>query len=216
MLLERGGVFSNESVRRRPMNFVHWRAVDQDGYDLLKRLLGKQGGRSRRMVTGKLGSFAATRQKIMPGVEHRSRKDLNNRAENSQIPARKRGRAMQGFRSWRGLQRFVGVFSTLRNLSFPSRPSRRSAISIHLLSFIFATHRKSDGQTEGQFTKLELVKRQIYDRQSLICSRCGRARPADHDAPDVRQSQSCTPIHSPDHVAGLQQAMRLRLGSEVR
>jgi len=125
-----------------------WRAVDQDGYALdeivqarrnakaaqrlLKRLLHKQGCRPRRMVTDKLGSYAAARQKIMPGVEHRSHKGLNNRAENSHVPLRKRERTMQGFRSWRGLQRFVDVFSALRNLFVPSRPSRRSAIAIHL------------------------------------------------------------------------------------
>ena len=39
---------------------------------------------------------------------------------------------MQGFRSWRALQRFVDVFSAFRNLFVPSRPSCRSAIAIHL------------------------------------------------------------------------------------
>jgi len=39
---------------------------------------------------------------------------------------------MQGFRSWRGLQRFVDVFSALRNLFVPPRPFRRSAFAIHL------------------------------------------------------------------------------------
>ena len=125
-----------------------WRAVDQDGYvldelvqvrrsakaaqRLLKRLLHQQGCRPRRMVTDKLSSYAAARRKIMPGVEHRSHKGLNNRAENSHVPLRKRERAMQGFRSWRGLQRFVEVFSAFRNLFVPSRPSRRPAIAIHL------------------------------------------------------------------------------------
>jgi len=124
-----------------------WRAVDQDGYvldelvqarrnakaaqRLLKRLL-QQGCRPRRMVTDKLGSYATACRKIMPGVEHRSHKGLNNRAENSHVPLRKRERTMQGFRSWRGLQRCVDVFSALRNLFVPSRPSRRSAIAIHL------------------------------------------------------------------------------------
>jgi putative transposase len=84
------------------------------------------------MVTDKLGSYAAARREIMPGVEHRSHKGLNNRAENSHVPLRKRERAMQGFRSWRGLQRFVDVFSALRNLFVPPQPSRHSAIAIHL------------------------------------------------------------------------------------
>jgi putative transposase len=125
-----------------------WRAVDQDGYvldeivqlrrnakaaqRLLKRLLHKQGCCPRRMVTDKLGSYAAARRKIMSSVEHRSHKGLNNRAENSHVPLRKRERVMQGFRSWRGLQRFVDVFSAVRNLFVPPRPCRRSAVTIHL------------------------------------------------------------------------------------
>ncbi len=109
-----------------------WRAVDQDGYvldeivqsrrdtkaakRLLKRLLKKQGRPPRRMITDKLGSYAVARRQMMPDVEHRSHKGLNNRAENSHPPFRRRERARQGFRSAKGLQRFVNVFSAVRNL----------------------------------------------------------------------------------------------------
>jgi putative transposase len=124
-----------------------WRAVDQDGYvldeivqtrrdtkaatRLLARLLKKQGVEPKRLVTDKLGSYAAARQEIMPNVEHRRHKGLNNRAENSHVPLRKRERVMQRFRSWSGLQRFVPIFSAVRNLFVPPR-SRRSALSTHL------------------------------------------------------------------------------------
>src|SRR5918997_1376508 len=124
-----------------------WRAGDQDGYGLdeivqdrrntkaarllLKRLLKKQGGPPRRMITDKLGSYAAARRQVMPEVEHRSHKGLNNRAENSHLPFRRRERARQGFRSPRYLQRFVSVFSAVRNLFVPPR-SRRSARATHL------------------------------------------------------------------------------------
>jgi putative transposase len=122
-------------------------AVDQDGYvldeivqvhrntkaakRLLTRLLRKQGARPKRIVTGKLGSYGAAKREAMPGVEHRSHKGLNNRAENSHVPIRKRERAMQGFRSWPGLQRFVSIFSAVRNLFVPPR-SHRSALSTHV------------------------------------------------------------------------------------
>ena len=82
-----------------------WRAVDQDGYvldeivqirrdtraakRLLERLLRKQGCPPKRMITDKLGSYGAARRKIMPKVEHRQHKGLNNRAENSHVPLRK-------------------------------------------------------------------------------------------------------------------------------
>jgi putative transposase len=67
----------------------------------------------------------------MPDVEHRSHKGLNNRAENSHLPFRRRERVMQGFRSPRCLQRFVSVFSAVRNLFVPPR-TRRSAPATHL------------------------------------------------------------------------------------
>lgn len=76
------------------------------------------------MITGKLGSYAAARRQIMPRLEHRVHKGLNNRAENSHVPLRKREHSMQGFRSPGGLQRFVVVFSAIRNL--------RSALTIYL------------------------------------------------------------------------------------
>jgi putative transposase len=119
-----------------------WRAVDQDGYvldeivqnrrntkaarRLLTRLLKKQGIAPKRMITDKLRSYGAARRQVMPHVEHRSHKGLNNRAENSHVPLRKRERMMQGFRSPGGLQRFVSVFSAVRNLFVPPL-SHRSA-----------------------------------------------------------------------------------------
>ncbi|BDV36503.1 MULTISPECIES: IS6 family transposase [Methylocystis] len=124
-----------------------WRAVDQDGYvldeivqirrdtraakRLLERLLCKQGCPPKRMITDKLGSYGAARRKIMPKVEHCQHKGLNNRAENSHVPIRKRERAMQGFRSWSGLQRFVETFPAVRNHVVPPH-SHRSAFATHL------------------------------------------------------------------------------------
>ena len=124
-----------------------WRAVDQDGYvldeivqnrrnskaakRLLMRLLKKQGAAPKRMITDKLRSYGAARRQVMPAVEHRSHKRLNNRAENSHLPLRKRERTMQGFRSPGSLQRFVSIFSALRNLFVPPR-SKRSALAIYI------------------------------------------------------------------------------------
>jgi putative transposase len=124
-----------------------WRAVDQDGYvldeivqarrdtkaakRLLTRLLRKQGCRPKRIVTDKLRSYGAAKRAVMPDVEHRSHKGLNNRAENSHVPIRKRERIMQGFRSWSGLKRFVPIFSAVRNLFVPSC-AQRSAFAVRL------------------------------------------------------------------------------------
>jgi putative transposase len=97
---------------------------------LLTRLLKKQGVAPKRMITDKLRSYGAARRQVMPTVEHRSHKGLNNRAENSHVPLRKRERMMQGFRSPGNLQRFVSIFSTIRNLFVPPR-SKRSALATH-------------------------------------------------------------------------------------
>jgi putative transposase len=98
---------------------------------LLKRLLKKRDCPPRRLITDKLGSYAAARRQIMAAVEHRSHRGLNNRAEKSHLPLRRRERAMQGFRSPGRLQRFVSVFSAIRNLFAPPH-SRRSALAIRL------------------------------------------------------------------------------------
>ncbi|NKL39398.1 IS6 family transposase, partial [Rhizobium leguminosarum bv. viciae] len=124
-----------------------WPAVDQDGYvldeivqtrrdtkaakRLLVRLLKKQGLSPKRIVTDKLRSYGAAKRDVMPGVEHRSHKGLNNRAENSHVPLRKRERMMQGFRSVGGLQRFISVFSAVRNL-FVAPHQRHSALATHI------------------------------------------------------------------------------------
>jgi len=76
-----------------------WRAVDQDGMvldilvqsrrdtraakRLLRKLLKRQCQAPRVMVSDKLASYGAARCQVMPSVEHRKHKGLNNRAENS-------------------------------------------------------------------------------------------------------------------------------------
>ncbi|WP_406723667.1 IS6 family transposase [Streptomyces sp. GD-15H] len=104
-----------------------WRAVDQNGMvlDILvqnrrdtaaarrffRRLLQKTRAVPRVVVTDKLRSYGAAHREVMPSVEHRSSKYLNNRAENSHQPTRQRERAMKGFRSASGAQRFLSAFS---------------------------------------------------------------------------------------------------------
>ncbi|CDX42571.1 hypothetical protein MPLSOD_410019 [Mesorhizobium sp. SOD10] len=86
--------------------------------------------RRSRMITDKLRSYGAARRQVMPGVEHRSHKRLNNQAENAHVPLRKRERMMQDFRSPGALQRFVSIFSALRNL-FVAPRSKRAPLSLH-------------------------------------------------------------------------------------
>ncbi len=109
-----------------------WRAVAQHGVvldilvqsrrdtaaakRLLRKLLKRQGWAPRVMVTDKLGSYAAATRTTMPGVEHRQHKGLNNRAENSHQPTRRRERVMKRFKSPGQAQRFLAVHDQVANL----------------------------------------------------------------------------------------------------
>jgi len=65
----------------------------------------------RVLVTDKLASYGVAHRRLMPGVEHRRSKYLNNWAENSHQPTRQRERAMTKFISPGGAQRFLSAFS---------------------------------------------------------------------------------------------------------
>jgi len=111
-----------------------WRAVDQTGIvldvlvqsrrdqraakRLLRKLLKRQGRAPRAMITDKLASYSAAKREVMPGVEHRRRKGLNNRAENSHQPTRRRERRMKRFKSAGQAQRFLSTHDQINNL-FP-------------------------------------------------------------------------------------------------
>jgi putative transposase len=109
-----------------------WRAVDQDGIvldvlvqsrrdkraakRLLRKLLKRQGRAPRVMITDKLASYSAARREVMPGVEHRRHRGLNNRAENSHQPTRRRERQMKRFKSAGQAQRFLSAHDQINNL----------------------------------------------------------------------------------------------------
>ena len=92
-----------------------WRTVDQNGHT------------PRVMITDKLRSYDAAKRDIIPGVEHRSHKGLNNRAENSHQPTRRRERIMKRFKSPRQLQRFVSIHDPIANLFHFPRNTLSSA-----------------------------------------------------------------------------------------
>ena len=101
---------------------------------------GASGGRSiklmkrwsfvpKRIITDKLRSYGTAKREFAPGLDHWSHKGLNNRAENSHLPFRKRELEMQGFQSRGRLERFVSIQSATRN-SFYVPARRRSALTI--------------------------------------------------------------------------------------
>jgi putative transposase len=118
-----------------------WRAVDQHGValdnlvqsrrnakaakHLLRKLLKKQGTAARVMITDKLASYAAAKRAVMPNVEHRQHRGLNNRAENSHQPTRRRERIMKRFKSAGQARRFLSVHDQVANLF--RRPANTNA-----------------------------------------------------------------------------------------
>jgi putative transposase len=86
------------------------------------------GAVPRVVVTDKLRSYGAALREVMPCVEHRQSKYLNNQAENSHQPTRQRERAMKGFRSVGGAQRFLSAFS---GISPHFRPRRHLTPAHH-------------------------------------------------------------------------------------
>ena len=107
-----------------------WRAVDHEGEVLesfvtktrdkkaalkfLKKAMRKHGCPDV-FVTDLLRSYGAALKEI--GLEHRQETGrwLNNRAENSHLPFRRRERAMLRFRRMRSLQKFAAVHSSVHN-----------------------------------------------------------------------------------------------------
>jgi putative transposase len=127
-----------------------WRAVDQHGVvlDILvqgrrnataakrffKRLLAGLKYKPKRIVTDGLRSYGVARREILPGARHRTGRRLNNRAENSHRPTRRRERQMQRFKSPEQAQRFLsahafiyGHFRPRRHLMAAARYRRARA-----------------------------------------------------------------------------------------
>ena len=114
-----------------------WRAVDQHGVvlDILvqdrrnataakrffKRLLAGLRFKPKRIVTDGLRSYGVAKREILPEARHRTSRYLNNRAENSHRPTRRRERQMQRFKSPEQAQRFLSAHSMIYGHFRPRR-----------------------------------------------------------------------------------------------
>ena len=107
-----------------------WQAVDHEGEVLegfitkkrdhkaaltfLKKAM-KRYGRPRTVVTDRLRSYRAAMNVIGNAALQETGRWLNNRAENSHQPFRRRERAMAKFRSAQTLQKFASIHSSIHN-----------------------------------------------------------------------------------------------------
>lgn len=107
-----------------------WRAIDHEGKVLesivtktrdkgsaleFMRKATKRYGNPKIVVTDKLRSCGAAMDEI--GNAHRDEigRHLNNRAENTHLPFRRRERAMSRFQRMRSLQKFASIHSPVCN-----------------------------------------------------------------------------------------------------
>lgn len=113
-----------------------WRAVDQED-EVLESFVTKNGdkkaalkflmkalrrrGQLEVIVTEKLRSHGAALKELGADDRQESGCWLNNRAENSHLPFRRRERAMLRFRRMRSLQKFASVHASVSNLSNQER-----------------------------------------------------------------------------------------------
>ena len=107
-----------------------WRAVDHEGEVLevfvtkrrdrkaalkvLKRAM-KQYGQPKVIVTDRLRSYRAAMNLIGNAADQECGRWLNNRAENSHQPFRRREGALAKFREVKTLQKFVAVHASIHN-----------------------------------------------------------------------------------------------------
>jgi len=107
-----------------------WRAVDHEGEVLevfatkrrdrkaalqfLKRAM-KRYGQPKVIVTDRLKSYRAAMNVIGNGADQEVGRWLNNRAENSHQPFRRREGAMSKFRDVKTLQKFTSIHASIHN-----------------------------------------------------------------------------------------------------
>jgi len=138
-----------------------WRAVDQDGQVLdilvqarrdqraavrfLRKLRNGRAYVPRVVVTDTLASYGAALREILPSVEHRRHKGLNNRAENSHQPTRERERRMRRFTSPGHAQRFLAAYGPIASHFRPRRHRLTAAAYRETSAERFATWRAVTG-----------------------------------------------------------------------
>ncbi len=152
-------------VRIQGKQHYLWRAIDQDGHVLDSLVQSRRNTKAamrffhkllrtlqyvpRVIVTDKLKSYAAAKRKILPGVEHRQSRYLNNRVEVSHQPTRRRERQMQRFKSPRHAQRFLSIHSRIHN-HFQLRRHRLTASEYRAArDFAFQVWRDVAGIADG-------------------------------------------------------------------
>ena len=119
------------NIKLNGKQFILWRAVDSDGYELdvylqrrrdkksairfLSRLLGRYP-EPRVIVTDKLRSYVKPIKHMCHNADHLSHKGLNNRAENAHQPTRRKEKSLIRFKSPQWVQNTLSLMGKVRNI----------------------------------------------------------------------------------------------------
>jgi len=110
-----------------------------------RRVVGGWGYAPRVVITDTLASYPPAVRRVLPSVEHRRHKGLNNRAENSHRPTHRRERVLQRFKSPEHAQQFLSPYGPISD-HFRARRHLFSAPENHqLLRTRFAEWREVIG-----------------------------------------------------------------------
>lgn len=94
---------------------VQWRRDTRAAMKLMRKLLKKQGFTPSVVVTDKLSSHSSAFRNIGLTARHKQGLKMNNRAENSHLPVRRRERKLQRFKSPGSAQRFLSAHAAVYN-----------------------------------------------------------------------------------------------------
>ena len=138
-----------------------WRAVDQHGAVLdivVQRRRNKRAAKTffrkllkglayvpRVLITDRLASYGAAQRDVLPSVEHRQHRYLNNRAEHSHQPTRERERRMRRVKSPGHAQRFLATHGPIASHFRPRRHRLTAAAYRQTRNERFATWREVAG-----------------------------------------------------------------------
>jgi len=119
-------------IRVGKQRYYLWRAVDAEGevldvlvqrrrnkkaaLKLMRRLLRNHNTRPEAIVTDRLKSYSSALRELGMRRLHKMGGRLNNRAENSHLPIRRRERKMQRFKSQKSAQKFLSAYGPIYNL----------------------------------------------------------------------------------------------------
>lgn len=117
-------------VKIRGETHYLWRAVDHEG-EVLESFVTKTKGKASALkfmrkamkrygnpqvvVTDRFRSYGSAMREIGNANQRETGWHMNNRAENSHLPFRRRERAMSRFRRMRSLQKFASIHSSVYN-----------------------------------------------------------------------------------------------------